>query len=134
MGIAAQSAQEVEQLIYTGFHLVDTGKIGTWSPNTDDFEMVLPNVTLTGEQYAQFVARRAQATYTTRHLVSNVRHLDGDDDSHTVAYVVTAHRLEEGASGPTVMVADFVDTWVRVDDEWRHQRREITPAFGQIGG
>jgi hypothetical protein len=120
--------RDVEDLIVEGFHAVDTGH-ATRSLATDDFEMILPNMTITGEQYRQFLARREQADYTTRHCVSNVRVLSSGDDQITLAFVVAGHRLNADAAEPIVNVADFVDRWITVDGSWRHRSRSITPAF-----
>jgi hypothetical protein len=122
--------REVEDLVIAGFHAVDHGELDH-APRytTDDFEMVLPNMTITGEQYAAFIAQRAQADYTTRHAVSNLRVVDTSSDAITVGYLVTGHRLNAGASAPIVNVADFVDVWQQIDGAWRHRSRSITPAF-----
>jgi hypothetical protein len=130
MSDALQWRDAVEALIVEGFHAVDHGQIAVAERRTtDDFEMILPNMTVTGEQYDQFVAKRAEAHYITRHCVTNVRTVGHGHDEITMSFVVTAHRLNAGADQPIVNVADMVDRWVLVADGWRHRSRSITPAF-----
>jgi SnoaL-like domain len=121
---------DIEQLIADGFHRVDSGQAGT-SPElvTDDFTLVLPSMTLDHGQYVDVMAKRQEATYTTRHCASNLRLLDGTNTSVTVAFVVTAHRLEADATVPVANVADFVDEWVSAGTGWQLRTRTITPAF-----
>jgi hypothetical protein len=120
---------ELEAVVLSGFFGVDHGITGMQGPTTDDFEMVLPNMTLSGAMYQGFLAKRAEATYKTRHVVSNMRFVESGSAEVLVTYIVTAHRLNEGADAPAVTVADFVDVFVRSDAGWLHKRRNITPAF-----
>jgi hypothetical protein len=120
---------EVEQLVLRGFFAVDSGAPDLAPKTAENFELVLPNTTISGDQYRGFVAKRATADYTTRHCVSNFRLVRGSDVAVTVAFIVTAHRLNAGAAAPIVNVADFVDEWTAVDGGWEHRSRDITPAF-----
>jgi SnoaL-like domain len=124
----------IEELVVRGFVAVDSGKAGTGPATTDDFALVLPNMTIEGVGYQAFLVKRATATHTTRHCVSNFRVMDCDDTSATVGFIVTAHRREVGDERATATVADFVDQWVVVDGTWLHRSRSITPAFPAVDG
>jgi SnoaL-like domain len=121
---------EVQQLIAESFFRVDSGRADTGIELvTTDFTLILPNITIDHEQYAGLMTKRVEATYTTRHCVSNVRVTLETEEAIEVAFVVTVHRLEEDAVDTTVTVADFADRWVLHDDEHRLQSRSIKPVF-----
>jgi 3-phenylpropionate/cinnamic acid dioxygenase small subunit len=125
-----QWRNEVEQLISENFFRVDSGHAQQGLELvSDDFTLELPNMTIDRAQYAGVMAKREEATYSTRHCFSNLRLMEKTDAGVRVAFVVTAHRLEEDAVDTTVTVADFSDHWVLKDDAWSLQSRSIRLVF-----
>ena len=61
--------------------------------------------------YRQLMTAREQATYTTRHLVHNLRIIERSTDFVAVDYNVAVHRREADAAQPTVTVVDLSDRW-----------------------
>jgi SnoaL-like domain len=130
MTIPKSWRDDVEQLIAESFFRVDSGEaLRGLELVTDDFTLVLPNMTIDREQYAAVMARREEATYATRHCFSNLRSLDASEEAVEVAFVVTAHRLEADAEDTTVSVADFSDCWVPSGGTWRLKSRSIKLVF-----
>jgi 3-phenylpropionate/cinnamic acid dioxygenase small subunit len=125
-----QWRSEVEQLISESFFRVDSGKAQQGLELvSDDFTLELPNMTIDRAQYAGVMAKREEATYSTRHCFSNLRLTEKTEAGVRVAFVVTAHRLEEDAADTTVTVADFTDHWVLKAETWRLQSRSIRLVF-----
>lgn len=119
--------------VVAGFHAVDHGIADTDPPITEDFSLTMGDRSISAEEYRSVLQARAQATYTTRHLVSNFQVVDvGDDGALHVEFVATVHRLEDGAERPTFNVVDFADEWVPVAHRWVQRARTISPVI--IGG
>jgi SnoaL-like domain len=136
MKIGNSPRSEIEQLIAESFHRVDSGKASTGVELvTDNFTLVLPNMTIEREQYVAIMAKRERATYTTRHCFSNLRFGAETDTLVEVEFPVTVHRLNEDEADTAISVADFADRWVSSEGTWRLQSRSVTPVFPMgLGG
>lgn len=115
-------------LVVEGFHALDTGN-PIVVHTVEDFRVEVGQTVISGARYTALLQARADAEYTTRHCVSNFRLVSQHATSATVAYVVTAYRRDAGQATASVTVADFVDEWIRVDHDWRHRSRSISPTF-----
>jgi SnoaL-like domain len=120
----------IEQLIAKTFHRVDSGRATSGVELvTKDFTLVVPNTTVDHAQYVAIMAKREAAFYTTRHSFSNTRVLEESDTKVSIAFVVTAHRLNHDETDTSITIADFADDWTLEGDVWRLHSRSITPVF-----
>jgi hypothetical protein len=121
---------DLEQLLSESFAWVDHGEADRVPKLcAEGFSLHAPGVELDLEQFEQLMTVRVTAPYATRHQWSNLRVTDIDGDAVDVAFVVCAHRREDGSESTTRMVADFADRWRRTPDGWRLAARTITPVF-----
>ncbi|MEA3019239.1 MAG: SnoaL-like domain [Actinomycetota bacterium] len=121
---------ELEQLLSESFAWVDHGEADRLPKVCGEgFVLHAPGTDLDLQQFEQAMTVRVTAPYTTRHRWSNLRVTDVDGAAVDVAFVVCAHRREDGAEVTTQMVADFADRWTRTPDGWRLTARTITPVF-----
>ncbi|MEY2463487.1 MAG: SnoaL-like domain [Acidimicrobiaceae bacterium] len=122
--------EDLEQLLSESFAWVDHGEADRLPKLcAAGFSLHAPGVELDLEQFEQLMTVRVTAPYATRHQWSNLRVTDIDGDAVDVAFVVCAHRREDGTEATTRMVADFADRWRRTPDGWRLAARTITPVF-----
>jgi hypothetical protein len=141
MTTALSVHSDLEQLLSESFAWIDHGEADRVpSLCAEGFVLHAPGFDLDLEQFAQTMTVRAAATHATRHQWSNLRILDGDGDGDgdgdavDVAFVVCAHRREEGADVTTRVVADFTDRWAQTSEGWRLASRTITPVFDEQQG
>jgi hypothetical protein len=128
MPVPSSWRDDVAQLIAENLHHVDSGSAErTVDLVTDDFTMTIGPTTLDRAQYAEIMQRRAQAEHQTRHCFSNLRLVDGNEASVTVAYVATVHRLEPGDATPSTSVSDWTEEWVQAGGGWKARSRVIAP-------
>ncbi|MDT5304259.1 MAG: SnoaL-like domain [Mycobacterium sp.] len=121
---------DLEQLLSESFAWVDHGEADRLPKLcAEGFSLHAPGVELDLEQFERLMTVRVTAPYATRHQWSNLRVTDIDGDAVDVAFVVCAHRREDGTEATTRMVADFADRWRRTPDGWRLAARTITPVF-----
>ncbi|MDQ1425870.1 MAG: SnoaL-like domain [Acidimicrobiaceae bacterium] len=121
---------ELEQLLSESFSWVDHGEADRLPKLCGEgFSLHAPGVDLDLQQFEQLMTLRVTAPYATRHQWSNLRVTDVDGDAVDIAFLVCAHRREDGAEATTRMVADFADRWTRTPDGWRLTTRTITPVF-----
>jgi hypothetical protein len=121
---------ELEQVLSESFAWVDHGEADRLPKLcAEGFSLHAPGVDLDLQQFEQLMTARVTAAYATRHQWSNLRVTDVDRDAVNIAFVVCAHRREDGADDTTRMVADFADRWTRTPDGWRLAVRTITPIF-----
>lgn len=77
-------------------------------------------------------SRRAAGPRTSRHVQSGLRiTFEGDDRAHGVSCCTTFAASAEPpiASTAPVLVADFLDVYVREGGVWRVAQRDIVPVF-----
>lgn len=119
---------DIAQLIAENFHAVDSGDAErTVDTVSEDFTMSLGPMVMDRAQYVDAMQRRAQAGHQTRHCFTNLRLVESTDESVTVGFVATVHRLEPTDDQPTVSVSDWTEQWVRTGDSWRLRSRTVAP-------
>ena len=128
-----EASSIVHDLVVEGFRAVDRGLRVVDPPITADFSLTMGDRSIDADAYRQFVLARAEATYVTRHLVSNFHVVERSDERLAVEFVATVHRREADGDRPTTNVVDFADEWVRVDGQWRQRSRTISPVFLGVG-
>lgn len=130
---AALAAELLEQVV-DGFHAVDHRVKVTDPPITADFTLSAGPNSIGADQYRAFLEKRPEAEYSTRHLVSNLRISDVALPDVHLTFTATVHRLDPGATTPSVTVADFTDVWTLDDGRWLQRSRSIRPAFPMNAG
>jgi 3-phenylpropionate/cinnamic acid dioxygenase small subunit len=112
------------------FHLMDSGRADeTPTFVTDDVTVQLGVHELDRTGFERAMKNRAEASHISRHCLSNLRVLERDDESVTVAYITAAHRREPEEETPHILVGDCEDEWVHGEDGWRLRRRVMTASF-----
>ena len=82
------------------------------------------------ERFGDEPAANGKTTSIMRHLISNAQvTLTGADTATGTCYVTTV--VKKGDIGPAILsISRYTDRYLKKNDEWRIQRREITIEFG----
>lgn len=82
------------------------------------------------ERFGNEPAANGKTTSIMRHLISNAQiTITGSGTATGICYVTTV--VKKGEVGPAILsVSRYTDRYVKQNDEWRVQRREITIEFG----
>jgi hypothetical protein len=130
MRLEPSERKELEQLLSETFAWIDHGEADRIPKLCGEgFALHAPGIDLDLEQFDQMMTLRVAAPYATRHQWSNLRVTDVDGDAVDIAFVVCAHRREDGAEVTTRTLADFADRWTRTPDGWQLTARNITPVL-----
>lgn len=130
---------QIIDVIHRYFWLVDHGQANEVYKlfSTDgrlEFGAGAPQLgTLQGPEIAASMLARAQLTHvTTRHIVSNIM-LRGREDSVIESYsLLTLFRSDDkNRDSYPRSVADVEDMFVRLNGDWRIQKRVISPIFNR---
>jgi ketosteroid isomerase-like protein len=126
----------IADAIHRYFHLVDSGQAShTAALFTADASLTFgpgspqPG-TITGAAIAAaMVAREAQTSAFTRHIVTNLSFAPAADGVAT-SYLLTLYRSDDHTrSSVPAFIADVAETWTSAAGEWQMTMRTITPAF-----
>ncbi len=81
------------------------------------------------ERYTETDARGRTGSIM-RHLITNAQvKLHGPDSAEGTCYVTTV--VKKGKVGPAILsISRYVDRYVKIDGQWRIQRREIFLEYG----
>jgi hypothetical protein len=122
---------ELDQLINDSCAWGDHGDSAEWVTElcTEDFELRGPATNLNREQFRDWIARRAEAPFETRHQVTNLRIVRVDGHDVDLEWLECVHRRDEGSDVTIRTVGDVADRWRRTPDGWRLASRTITPVF-----
>jgi hypothetical protein len=82
------------------------------------------------ERFGNEPAANGKTTSIMRHLISNAQiTITGPGMATGTCYVTTV--VKKGDVGPSILsISRYTDRYVKQDEEWRIQRREITIEFG----
>ena len=82
------------------------------------------------ERFGNEPAANGRTTSIMRHLISNAQiTITGPGTATGTCYVTTV--VKKGDVGPSILsVSRYTDRYVKQNEEWRIQRREITIEFG----
>jgi hypothetical protein len=82
------------------------------------------------ERFGNEPAANGKTTSIMRHLISNAQiQITGPGTARGTCYVTTV--VKKGDVGPSILsVSRYTDRYVKQNEEWRIQRREITIEFG----
>ena len=82
------------------------------------------------ERFGNEPAANGKTTSIMRHLISNAQiTITGPGTATGTCYVTTV--VKKGDVGPSILsISRYTDRYVKQNDEWRIQRREITIEFG----
>ena len=82
------------------------------------------------ERFGNEPAANGKTTSIMRHLISNAQiTITGPGTARGTCYVTTV--VKKGDVGPAILsISRYTDRYVKQNDEWRIQRREITIEFG----
>jgi hypothetical protein len=122
---------ELEQLLSDSCAWGDHGEAADWVLNlcTEGFTLRGPGVDLNREQFAHWIALRAEAPFETRHQFTNLRIRSVQGDVIDIEWLECVHRRDEGSDITIRTVGDIADRWVRTPDGLRLAARTITPVF-----
>lgn len=122
--------EAVRQQLLAQYHLVDHRRADeSLVYCAPDFTLEAMGMSFGREQYEQFMEARKSAAYQTRHIIENLRIIDESQNSITVEYVTSVHRLDDGEELPTTSVADCRDRWILGEHGWRVAERNIDLVF-----
>ena len=82
------------------------------------------------ERFGTEPAANGTTTSIMRHLISNAQiTITGPGTARGTCYVTTV--VKKGDVGPSILsISRYTDRYVKLNEEWRIQRREITIEFG----
>ena len=138
MFVSLEDRTAIGDGVHRFFRLVDSGKASlTASLFTDDAELTFgpgsPSPgTIRGADIARaMIAREAQTTAFTRHIVSNLA-FETEAAGIRATYILTLYRSDDDTrQALPAFVADVDELWVSKDAQWRMASRLILPAFSR---
>lgn len=132
-----------ERLVVEYCHFVDHGEASKIAGQfTDDGIWTSPDNTMTGraEIEAGFARREKVTRRKSRHVCTNLLIDVIDQDTAEGVVYLTLYRHDDSAEAPVRpsevpdIVGEYRDRFVRTDDGWRFQRREIAIDFAKAAG
>jgi hypothetical protein len=135
-GLSLDDRAAITDAIHRFYRLVDTGQAShTAALFTADASLTFgpgsPHPgTITGAAIGQaMIAREAQTTAFTRHIVSNIAFAPAAGAVAT-SYLLTLYRSDDHTrSSLPAFIADVAETWTSAGGHWQMSMRTITPAF-----
>jgi ketosteroid isomerase-like protein len=135
-GLTLDDRTAIADAIHSYFRLVDSGQASrTAALFTADATLTFgpgspqPG-TITGAAIrAAMVAREAQTTAFTRHIVTNLSFAP-DAGGVATSYLLTLYRSDDHTrSSVPAFVADVAEVWTSASGHWQMTMRSIAPAF-----
>jgi hypothetical protein len=131
----ASLQQELTRLVTAVWYEIDhTDGVGVSAHFARDATLIISRATARGtaEIDALYATRHARGPRVSRHCVTNLHVLEGDDVSAFAISTLLLYAEDGEAPRPRmspVLVADVEDTFVRGDGRWLIQKRHIITQF-----